>query len=218
MGLIQKLKDIITGKQQEKQEQTENYASLLAVLVPKKTFTDETYKDERKLVDDACYADYFDSCAEDLERAIEKTYLASLNKVEGEYFDTGVSYTFFLDENKTTIKYTVQGVDRWKELITGDQWSSAIMTTLGIKAETIDLKKAGLLLGKMLETHLIEYREHSLPQFGVFYADEKSNAKSGIELLNEMDVKPTEVAEFWNVMYFCGHNYKKLESEILPKQ
>ncbi len=66
----------------------------------------------------------------------------------------------------------------------------------------------------MMGSHLLDYRKSTEAKFGIFHGSsgsEKGPKLVGLPLLRLMGVKPTEAAEFFQVMYFGGYRHKIFE-------
>lgn len=209
--------------------------SLVVVLLPKKTFVDKSYKDERGLVIEAP-GPYFDSCATDLQRAlIDAYYPPTLSSGKDPYRSMEVEsnqiseviytveqkersreYLFNLAGSKVT--YSVSGVDGWQS--DSERWSNDIMAVLSIQEPQMNIPRCKAALESLMKSHLLEYRPQTEAKFGIFYGPagkSEESTEQGVSLLKKLQITPTEAAEFFCVMIYAGHRYKKFEKDEITQ-
>ncbi|HLD33087.1 MAG TPA: hypothetical protein VJB66_00025 [Candidatus Nanoarchaeia archaeon] len=186
--------------------------TLLAVIVPRTVLTEPSYK-TGGIVPVGDISKYFDGCASDVAQAIYRVY-GTYDSTKTNRDRTVVHAFTRADDN---ITYAIQGINDCEAATYRKGFSTDVTGALILQQPQIDLQKAGSLLRAVLESHLLDYRE-TAPLFGVFYtrSGEKSPTLEGIPLLKEMDVKPTEAAEFFSIMFYGGYRHKQFKEGELP--
>ena len=216
MKLLTRLRNTFGRDQKNVLEQTppqeKTHDTLVAALLPKKIFTDNSYKDMRGIVKEPV-GTYFDSCALDIGKHLVDAY--------GVFFDVskqkqkGLCEYRFKHEDKN-VSYTVQGVDRFESK--QEVWSNDITALLTLEATpTITYASAGKLFNNLLQTHLLDYRQHTQDKFGIFLHKDKQPISAGTQLLKELKIKPTEAAEYIQVMMYGGYKRKTFSDDELRK-
>ena len=217
MGLIERLKHVIKGVRSAnpsappsdlKSSSTQpekKLESLLVMVVPKKIFANLDYKDSRGLVT-SFNSSYFDSCALDLHHAILEGY-GSLFDMSKKDLSGGVCYEF--KKGDTEISYFLRAVGSFINLT--ERWSNDVEGTIFITQPAINLDRASTFLKTALEHNLLDYRSGMPARFGLCYkGTEGSTIMEGDQLLERLDVHPTEVAEYISVMYFGKYCRKSI--------
>lgn len=190
----------------------------IAALFPKKAVDDKSYKEG--CVVGKINSSFFDSCSSNLERSLYSVYGQgfSANK---QVSDSELSYTF--KKEPIEVNYSVLGTDRWhSENINREgkaeafEWSNDIRIFLRLSEPVIDFRKVGIFFNNVLESHLVDYNPESKQKFGVFCSRTKYRPnKHGLKLLNAIDVKPNEAAEFFYAWVYGCYRYKKFSPEEL---
>ena len=200
MNLVERVKGFFrrgNGIVAEPVEKAES-ESLVAVVVPRKVLTERDYK-KRGIVDAGTIGKYFYDCASDVHHALIDVYGDfDVTRTES---DRRVEYTFRREDQ--TVTYTVMGVNGF-ESDDGQRFSSDVVSLLTIQQPKLDIQKAGLFVNAIMGSHLLDYRDLTYARFGVFWdkgnGPENKKKLEGIPLLKQIGVKPTEAAEFFQVM------------------
>lgn len=186
--------------------------TLMAILVPKVTLKDDSFKEVGALKCD--FGNYFQASAFAVAQAGMGIYGTPLtiDRHQGESTDT---YHFTFPEVKAV--YHVQGIIKAHTGSGGSRFQSGISATFQLQQQEVDLGKAGKLLSTMLETHYLNYIENSPERFGVFLRQGEQEIRSGVPLLQSFGIVPREAAELKSIMYFAWHRRVLFPPEELVK-
>ncbi len=213
MNLVERLTSVLRKSKKIPTQPVEETKpeSLVAIVVPRKVLTEHDYK-KRGIVDAGEIGKYFHGCALDIHRDLNNVY-GDFLEVSKKDSDRNVEYVF--RKRNQAVTYSIIGINGF-ESSDGQRFSTEVTGLIMIQQPVLDFQKAGSFIKAIMGSHLLDYRKETDTKFGIFYyhhngkmnESESEQRVQGIPILKQMGVKPTEAAEYFQVMYFGGYRHK----------
>ena len=173
-----------------------------SVILPREAITNKTYKSQG-IVEQGNIKRYFESCFLEIENVVREVYGSGFTLVTRNEDRLAIE-TF--SYSRQTIDYRLLGLNDLSSNARTKKFSTDITGMLTIMQPEIDFSQLKVFFGHVLRSHLLIYRDK---QFGLFYDRQKGEEiLQGIPILQRMDMKPSEAAEYTKVMRYGGYRHK----------